>query len=82
LKSGVVVVGSSGDGKTSVVTAVTPDLTDRVPASKIASRVGKALGGSGGGRADLAQAGGKDEKLLPGALKEAEAAVRELLAGA
>jgi alanyl-tRNA synthetase len=82
LKSGVVVVGSSSDGKTFVVTAVTPDLTGRVPASKIASRVGKALGGSGGGKADLAQAGGRDETLLPGALKEAEAALRELLSGA
>jgi len=82
LKSGVVVVGTAGEGKTSVVAAVTPDLTGRVPASKIASRVGKALGGSGGGKADLAQAGGRDESLLPAALKEAEAAVKDLLAGA
>jgi alanyl-tRNA synthetase len=79
LKSGVVVVGSALDGKTSVVAAVTPDLTERVPASRIASRVGKALGGSGGGKADLAQAGGKNESLLAGALKEAEAAIRDLL---
>jgi alanyl-tRNA synthetase len=82
LKSGVVVVGTSSEGKTSVVAAVTPDLTGRVPASKIASRVGKALGGSGGGKADLAQAGGRDESLLPAALKEAEAAIKDLLAGA
>ena len=82
LKSGVVVVGTSSEGKTSVVAAVTPDLTGRVPASKIASRVGKVLGGSGGGKADLAQAGGRDESLLPAALKEAEAAVKDLLAGA
>ena len=80
LKSGVVVVGTSGEGKTSVVAAVTADLTSRVPASRVAARIGKALGGSGGGKADLAQAGGKNEALLPGALKEAEAAVRELLA--
>ena len=82
LKSGVVVVGSALDGKTSVVAAVTPDLAARIPASRIASRIGKALGGSGGGKADLAQAGGKNESLLPGALKEAEPAIRELLAGA
>ena len=81
VKSGVVVVGTAGDGKTSVVTAVTPDLTDRLPASRIAARIGKALGGSGGGKADLAQAGGKNEALLPAALKEAEAVVRELVAG-
>ncbi len=48
-------------------------------ASSIAGRIGRALGGSGGGKADLAQAGGKNEALLPGALKEAVAAVRELL---
>jgi alanyl-tRNA synthetase len=82
LKSGVVVVGTSNEGKTSIVAAVTPDLTARVPASRIASRVGRALGGSGGGKADLAQAGGRDESLLPAALREAEAAVRELLSGA
>ncbi len=79
ISSGVVVVGSTSEGKTSVVAAVTPDLTQRLPASRIAARIGKALGGSGGGRADLAQAGGRNESLLPGALKEAEAAVREML---
>jgi alanyl-tRNA synthetase len=81
LSSGVVVVGTANEGKTSVVAAVTPDLTQRLPASRIAARIGKALGGSGGGKADLAQAGGRNESLLPGALKEAEAAVREMLGG-
>ena len=80
LKSGIVVVGTAKDGKTSVVAAVTPDLSARIPASRVAARIGRALGGSGGGRADLAQAGGRDEALLPGALKEAETAVREILA--
>jgi alanyl-tRNA synthetase len=81
LSSGVVVVGTANEGKTSVVAAVTPDLTQRLPASRIAARIGKALGGSGGGKADLAQAGGRNESLLPGALKEAETAVREMLGG-
>ena len=79
LKSGVVVVGTAHEGKTSVVAAVTPDLSARVPASRIAARIGKALGGSGGGKADLAQAGGRNEDLLAPALREAEAAVRELV---
>jgi alanyl-tRNA synthetase len=79
LSSGVVVVGTSGEGKTAVVAAVTPDLRERLPASSIAQRIGKALGGSGGGKADLAQAGGKNAELLPAAIREAEAAVREML---
>ncbi|MFY9550127.1 MAG: DHHA1 domain-containing protein, partial [Thermoanaerobaculia bacterium] len=80
LKSGVVVVGTTGEGKTSVIVAVTPDLTRRLPASQIAARVGKALGGSGGGKADLAQAGGKNAADLPAGLKAAAEAVRDLLA--
>ena len=80
LKSGVVVVGTVGDGKTSVIVAVTADLTRRLPASQIAGRVGKALGGSGGGKPDLAQAGGKNAALLPAGLKAAAEAVRDLLA--
>ena len=80
LKSGVVVVGTTSEGKTSVIVAVTPDLSGRLPASQIASRVGKALGGSGGGKADLAQAGGKNPDLLEAGLKAAAVAVRDLLA--
>jgi alanyl-tRNA synthetase len=81
LKSGVVVVGTTGEGgKTSVIVAVTPDLTRRLPASQIATRVGKALGGSGGGKADLAQAGGRSAAELPAGLKAAGEAVRDLLA--
>ena len=80
LKSGVVVVGTVADGKTSVIVAVTPDLVKRLPASQIAGRVGKALGGSGGGKPDLAQAGGKNPELLQGGLKAAAEGVRDLLA--
>ena len=79
LKSGVVVVGTVSDGKTSVIVAVTADLVKRLPASQIAGRVGKALGGSGGGKPDLAQAGGKNPALLQGGLKAAAEGVRDLL---
>ncbi|HVE65723.1 MAG TPA: DHHA1 domain-containing protein, partial [Thermoanaerobaculia bacterium] len=78
---GIVLVGTSAGGKTSVVIAVTPELQDRVPASRIASVVGKALGGSGGGKPDLAQAGGKREELLREGLRAGKEAVREILAG-
>ena len=80
LKSGVVVVATAGEGKTSIIVGVTQDLIGRLSASQIASRVGKALGGSGGGKPDLAQAGGKNADLLPAGLKEAALAVRDLLA--
>lgn len=79
LKSGVVAVGGSSDGKTAVVIAVTPDLTARLSASDIAARVGPALGGRGGGKRDLAQVGGRDESLLPAGLAAAVSAVREIL---
>jgi alanyl-tRNA synthetase len=80
VKSGVVAVGTTGEGKASVIIAVTSDLTKRLPASQIASRVGKALAGSGGGKPDLAQAGGKSAELLPAGLTAAAEAVRDLLA--
>ena len=80
VESGVVVVGTAVEGKTSVIVAVTTDLATRLPASQIASRVGKALGGSGGGKPDLAQAGGKNPELLGAGLKAAAVAVRDLLA--
>ncbi len=80
LKSGVVVVGTVADGKTSIIVAVTPDLVKKLPASQIAGRVGKALGGSGGGKPELAQAGGKNPAELPNGLKAAAQAVRDLLA--
>ncbi len=80
VKSGVVLVGTSNDGKTSVVAAVTRDLVDRVPASRLAARIGQALGGSGGGKSDLAQAGGRREELLTEGLRAGVEAIREILA--
>ena len=79
IKSGVVVVGTVAEGKTSVIVAVTPELTKRLPAAQIAGRVGRALGGSGGGKPDLAQAGGRSPEQLPAGLKAAAEAVRDLL---
>jgi alanyl-tRNA synthetase len=80
VKSGVVLVGTSNDGKTSVVAAVTRDLVDRLPASRLAARIGQALGGSGGGKPDLAQAGGRREELLSEGLRAGVEAIREILA--
>jgi alanyl-tRNA synthetase len=68
LGSGVVVVGSAHDEKVNLVAAVTKDLTKRVQAGKIVQEVAKVVGGGGGGRPDLAQAGGKDAAKLDEAL--------------
>jgi alanyl-tRNA synthetase len=68
LGSGIVVVGSVVDGKVNLVAAVTKDLTKRFQAGKLVQEVARAVGGSGGGRPDLAQAGGKEPAKLDAAL--------------
>jgi alanyl-tRNA synthetase len=82
LGSGVVVLGSASqeDGKVALIVGVTKDLTSRVPAGKVIKPVAEKVGGSGGGRPDMAEAGGKDPGQLDAALAEAYAAVESLLA--
>jgi alanyl-tRNA synthetase len=75
LGSGVVCVGSVVDGKVNLVTAVTKDLAKRFPAGKLIQEVARVVGGGGGGRPDLAQAGGKE----PGRLDEALRLVYDLV---
>ena len=68
LGSGIVLVGSVMDGKVNLVAAVTKDLTKRFHAGKLVQEIARAVGGSGGGRPDLAQAGGKEPARLDAAL--------------
>jgi alanyl-tRNA synthetase len=68
LGSGVVVLGSGEDGKVALLAGVTKDLTSRLHAGKIVQATAKEVGGSGGGRPDLAEAGGKDTSRLKTAL--------------
>jgi alanyl-tRNA synthetase len=81
LGSGIVVLGSAQkeDGKVAVIVGVTPDLTSRIPAGKVIKAVAEKVGGSGGGRPDMAEAGGKDPSQLDAALSQAYAAVEGLL---
>lgn len=81
LKSGVVVLGSVSDSKVTLLTAVTKDLVDRVSASALIGKLAPIVGGKGGGKPDLAQAGGKDPEKLGEALDRAPGALRELLGG-
>jgi alanyl-tRNA synthetase len=71
LGSGVVALGSDGGGKVSLVCMVTKDLVDRLRAGDIIKEAAAIVGGSGGGRPDMAQAGGKDPSRLPEAMEKA-----------
>jgi len=77
--SGVVVLGSATDGNVSLIVGVTKDLTGRVQAGKVVGAVAQKVGGKGGGRPDLAEAGGKDAGALDSALAESYAIVESLL---
>ncbi|HZY63098.1 MAG TPA: alanine--tRNA ligase [Edaphobacter sp.] len=79
LGSGVVVLGAAADGKVSLITGVTKDLTSKVQAGKIVSQLAAMVGGKGGGRPDLAEAGGSDVAALDGALAKAASVVEGLL---
>jgi alanyl-tRNA synthetase len=79
LGSGVVVLGSVQDGKVALIVGVTKDLTTRVQAGKIIAEVAKQVGGKGGGRPDLAEAGGTDPSALDSALKSSVDVVRQLV---
>ncbi|MCS6786129.1 MAG: alanine--tRNA ligase, partial [Thiobacillaceae bacterium] len=68
LRSCVLVLAGAAEGKTTLIAAVTPDLTDRIKAGELVNHVARQVGGRGGGRADLAQAGGGRPELLPAAL--------------
>ncbi len=76
LKSGIVVVGSVADGKVSMAAGVTKDLTDKYHAGNIIKSIAVIVGGSGGGRPDMAQAGGSQIDKLDEALKKAEELIR------
>ncbi|MDW8323237.1 MAG: alanine--tRNA ligase [Burkholderiales bacterium] len=79
LRSCVLVLAGAAEGKTTLIAAVTPDLTDRIKAGELVNHVARQVGGRGGGRADLAQAGGGRPELLPAALDSVTAWVRDRL---
>jgi alanyl-tRNA synthetase len=82
LGSGVVVLGSvaevDGEKKVAVIVGVTKDLTSKLQAGKIVGPIAKVVGGSGGGRPDMAEAGGKDASQLDAALASAVEVVESL----
>jgi alanyl-tRNA synthetase len=81
LGEGVVVLASAQpEGKVALIAGVTPGLTKRIQAGKLVGAVAKLVGGSGGGKPEIAEAGGKDQAQINAALKAAPELVAELLA--
>lgn len=76
----VIVLGAVNDGKVLLVGSVTPDLVDGgIKANEIIKELARRVGGGGGGKPDLAQAGGKDASALPAALDSVEELIRKQL---
>ena len=80
LGEGVVVLASAQpEGKVAIIAGVTPGLTKRIQAGKLVGAVAKLVGGSGGGKPEIAEAGGKDQEQIDAALKAAPQIAAELL---
>ena len=79
LKSAVVVLASTAGGKVTLIAGVTPDLTGKVKAGELVNMVAQQVGGKGGGRPDMAQAGGTEPAKLPAALASVQAWVEQKL---
>lgn len=79
LGSAIIVLATTADDKVSLIAGVTKDLTDRVKAGELIGQVAQQVGGKGGGRPDMAQAGGTDVSALPAALNSVEAWVASKL---
>jgi len=79
LGSGVVALGMPENGKVALIAGVTKDLTTKVHAGKLIQALAKQVGGSGGGRPDLAEAGGKDTSALKSALQSVRSLLEPLL---
>jgi len=78
--SGVLVLATAQEGKVSLIAGVTDDLVAKVKAGELVNHVAAQVGGKGGGRPDMAQAGGSDPARLPAALESVPAWIAERLA--
>ena len=78
IKSGIVVLGSSVGAKAMLIAVVTKDLTDRYHAGNIVTQVAAVVGGKGGGRPDMAQAGGNQPQKLDQALEKVYEVIEQM----
>ena len=79
IKSGVVVLGRSSDGKVSLIVRTSSDLTDKVPAGQVIKELAPIVGGRGGGKADMAEGGGSQPEKLAEALEQSYGVIERLL---
>jgi len=79
LRSAAIVLASTSDGKVTLIAGVTADLTGKVKAGELVNMVARQIGGRGGGRPDMAQAGGTEPAMLPTALASVRAWVEQRL---
>lgn len=79
LGSGIIMLGNVADDKVGLIAGVTKDLVGKVKAGELVNMVAQQVGGKGGGRPDMAQAGGTDASALPSALESVEAWIAERL---
>jgi alanyl-tRNA synthetase len=79
IKSGVVVLGRSSDGKVSLIVRTSPDLIAKVPAGQVIKELAPIIGGRGGGKPDMAEGGGNQPENLHAALEKSYEVVRRLV---
>jgi alanyl-tRNA synthetase len=79
IKSGVVVIGRSNDGKASLIVRTSDDLTKRVPAGQVIKELAPIIGGKGGGKADMAEGGGNQPEKLAEALEASYGVIERML---
>ncbi|MCA1578235.1 MAG: alanine--tRNA ligase [Acidobacteria bacterium] len=80
IKSGVVILGRSGEGKVSLIVRTSADLTKKVPAGQIIKELAPIVGGRGGGKPDMAEGGGNQPENLAAALQKSYEVVERLMA--
>jgi alanyl-tRNA synthetase len=79
IKSGVVVLGRSSDGKVSLIVRTSADLTGKVPAGQVIKELAPMVGGRGGGKADMAEGGGNQPENLSAALQKSFEVIERLI---